>query len=81
MTYHQNGERKTRSWPRPSCGPISARCITAAPLRTTSIGFRDEAFDALGGGREALRDFLVCIDRPACQELFAEYNRLEHRIY
>ncbi len=46
-----------------------------------SIGFRDEKFDQLSGGREAFKDFLVCIDRGACQKLFEVYNSLEHTIY
>ncbi len=45
------------------------------------IGFRDEKFDQLSGGREAFRDFLVCIDREACRKLFEIYNSLEHTIY
>ena len=45
------------------------------------IGFRDEKFDQLSGGRENLSDFLVCIDREACQELFKVYSDLEHQIY
>lgn len=45
------------------------------------IGFRDEAFDELSGGRENFADFLVCIDRDACLELFRVYNDMEHRIY
>ena len=45
------------------------------------IGFRDEIFDQLSGGREAFRDFLVCIDRKACQKLFEVYNSLEHNLY
>ena len=45
------------------------------------IGFRDEAFDELSGGRENLEDFLVCIDRDACLELFKVYSDMEHQIY
>ena len=45
------------------------------------IGFRDEAFDELSGGRESLKDFLVCIDRDACLELFKVYSDMEHKIY
>ena len=45
------------------------------------IGFRDEAFDELSGGRDKLADFLVCIDRDACLELFKVYSEMEHRIY
>lgn len=45
------------------------------------IGFRDEAFDSLFAGREQLGDYLVCIDRDACLELFSAYLELEHTIY
>ena len=45
------------------------------------IGFRDEAFDQLSGGRESLSDFLVCIDRDACLKLFKVYSDMEHQIY
>ena len=45
------------------------------------IGFRDEEMDDLAGGREAMRDFLICIDREACLELFDLYKNLGHEIY
>ena len=45
------------------------------------IGFRDEVFDNLSGGRESLEDFLVCIDRDACLKLFQVYSDMEHQIY
>ena len=45
------------------------------------IGFRDEKFDRLSGGREAFQDFLICIDREACHRLYEVYSSLEHRIY
>ena len=45
------------------------------------IGFRDEVFDELSGGRERLSDFLVCIDRDACLKLFKVYSDMEHQIY
>ena len=35
----------------------------------------------LAGGRDAMKDFLTCIDRDACLELFRVYNSLEHSIY
>ena len=46
-----------------------------------SIGFRDEKFNQIFGGREKLEDYLTCIDREACQELFDEYLRLSHTQY
>ena len=45
------------------------------------IGFRDEVFDDLSGGRESLEDYLVCIDRDACLKLFQVYSDMEHQIY
>lgn len=45
------------------------------------IGFRDEAFDHLEGGREALSDFMKCIDRGACLKLFELYSSMEHTVY
>ena len=45
------------------------------------IGFRDEELDDLAGGREAMEDFLICIDREACLELFDVYKDLDHEIY
>ena len=45
------------------------------------IGFRDEKFDELAGGRDALSDYLACIDREACLELFNLYSTMEHSIY
>lgn len=46
-----------------------------------SIGFRDDKFNDIFGGREKLGDYLVQIDRPACLELFDEYLHLEHTNY
>ena len=45
------------------------------------IGFRDEEFDALAGGREQLADYLVCVDRDACLELFQCYSDMTHVLY
>ena len=45
------------------------------------IGFRDEAFDNMFGGREAFADYLVETDRDACLKLFAEYSALDATIY
>ena len=45
----------------------------------TLIGFRDETFDDLMGGREELADYLVCVDREACLALFDEYNQIADR--
>ena len=45
------------------------------------IGFRDRRFDRLFGGREALGDYLVCLDRQACLELFDVYMHTDRTIY
>jgi len=45
------------------------------------IGFRDEAFDQMFGGREAFAEYLVPIDREACLKLFEEYSSLDATIY
>lgn len=45
------------------------------------IGFRDDKFDKLMGGRERLKDYLEQVDREACLELFDEYLHLEHEAY
>ena len=46
-----------------------------------SIGFRDGVFDELAGSREEFSDFLICVDREACLELFKIYNDMEHQVY
>ena len=45
------------------------------------IGFRDDKFDKVFGGREKLGDYLVEMDREACLDLFEEYLSLEHTSY
>ena len=45
------------------------------------IGFRDEAFNQLFGGREAFADYLIELDRDACLKLFEEYSSLNATIY
>lgn len=45
------------------------------------IGFRDEKFDELMGGREKLRDYLVECDRDECLKLFDEYNEMNAEKY
>ena len=45
------------------------------------IGFRDEAFDDLMGGRDRLGDFLTCVDREACLKLFETYLNMQHDLY
>ena len=45
------------------------------------IGFRDEKFDKLTGGREKLRDYLQKKDRKACLALFKVYLETDHTLY
>lgn len=44
------------------------------------IGFRDNKFDELLGGREKIKDYLEQIDRDEGLKLFAEYNNIQNRI-
>ena len=41
------------------------------------IGFRDEGFDELFGGREELGGYLVCLDREACLKLYDAYLQMD----
>ena len=43
------------------------------------IGFRDDAFGRIFGGRDKLTDFLEEVDRDACLELFEEYNGIKDK--
>ena len=45
------------------------------------IGFRDERFDTLMGGRAQLHDYLTEIERDACLALFDEYAALHPETY
>lgn len=45
------------------------------------IGFRDDKFNGIFGGREKLGNFLQELDRDACLRLFDDYNEMQHTIY
>lgn len=45
------------------------------------IGFRDDRFNDLLGGREQLKDYLVPFEREACLQLFSEYRKISHQLY
>ena len=45
------------------------------------IGFRDEKFDNILAGRDQLEDYLECLEREGCLELFDLYLNMEHDIY
>ena len=45
------------------------------------IGFRDDKFDLIFGGRDKLEGFMTEMDREACLKLFEEYKNLYHKLY
>ncbi len=44
-----------------------------------NIGFRDNKFDNLMGGRKKLKSYLTQIDRDECLKLFEYYNNLTNK--
>ena len=45
----------------------------------SKIGFRDENIDDIFGGREKLSDYLICINRQECLNLFDEYLNIKNK--
>lgn len=45
------------------------------------IGFRDDKFDELFGGRDKLTDYMSEVDREACLALFDDYKQMFHETY
>lgn len=45
------------------------------------IGFRDDKFDKIFGGRDKLEGFMTEVDRAECLELFNEYRSLKKMLY
>lgn len=45
------------------------------------IGFRDDKFDKIFGGRDKLEGYMTEVERQACLELFDEYRSLKRRNY
>lgn len=45
------------------------------------IGFRDNKFDQIFGGRDKLGDYMTEIDREACLRLFQDYSRIDATKY
>ena len=45
------------------------------------IGFRDDKFNSIFGGRDKLEGYMTQIERDACLELFNEYKSLKRRNY
>lgn len=45
------------------------------------IGFRDDKFDQIFGGREKLEDYLVMVDRDECLKLFEDYQQMNSERY
>ena len=60
---------------------IDRVCYGCTIADNARIGFRDEAMDGLLADREALADYLICLDREACLELFGLYMETEHVTY
>lgn len=48
---------------------------------TQNIGFRDKQFDKIFAGRNKLNNYMECIDRDKCQELFNYYQNIKKEIY
>ncbi|MBO4740959.1 MAG: nucleoside deaminase [Bacteroidales bacterium] len=45
------------------------------------IGFRDDKFDNIFGGREKLTHYLIQTDHDECLKLFDEYLETQHSLY
>ena len=45
------------------------------------IGFRDNKFDQIFGGRDKLGDYMTEVDREACLRLFLDYSRMDAAKY
>lgn len=45
------------------------------------IGFRDDKFDRIFGGREKLGDYMQELNRDECLALFDEYLSISHELY
>ena len=45
------------------------------------IGFRDDKFDQIFGGRDKLEGYMTEMDRDACLELFKDYMSMSHEQY
>ena len=45
------------------------------------IGFRDDKFNTIFGGRDKLGDLLTETNRKECLRLFDEYNQMNHETY
>ena len=45
------------------------------------IGFRDNKFDQISGGRDNLGDYMTEIDREACLRLFQDYSKMDATKY
>jgi len=45
------------------------------------IGFRDDKFDKIFGGRDKMPGYMEEVDREACLKLFQEYLNMDHETY
>ena len=59
-------------------GKVYYGCTIADNSR---IGFRDEIFDNLTGGREKLKGYMEQVDREKCLALFDEYVSMDRTLY
>lgn len=65
----------------------AAGCASAKTGVQTEFDIRADneymqvAIDELFGGREAFADYLVCIDREACLQLFDAYMHMDRTNY
>ena len=63
-------------------GPIYSATLYSCTIADNSrIGFRDEIFDNLTGGRENLKGYLEQVDREKCLALFDEYTKTDRTLY
>ena len=56
-------------------------CFGCTVPDTGRLGFRDERFSELVDERKLPDGYLVCVDRPACLELFGLYHDHAHETY
>ena len=75
---NRGGARGDPRGPRRAVRLVYFGCTIADNSR---IGFRDEIFDNLTGGRENLKGYLEQVDREKCLALFDEYTKTDRTLY
>lgn len=58
---------------------ISKICYGATVADTGKLGYIDAELSKIFGGRENLKDKLICIDREECLKLFEEFKTIDNR--